>query len=202
MEKERDGEAKLQGLALAEGLQRHCWASSVSLVAGGMWVGNVGCSKAEDTSGLFQGLLPCGIAGLSPWQGTLQPCSEGKGAGKLGFSPVKSYWALPSAGGESWGCYGCGARPSDPCVGTHIKDQGHMSIIKPGDIRVDVLGISKIKQQGGRWGGREGWRGKKNRKKTFKSFLETKQKENKRNHPKTKPGRRNAFDFQNWHPLL
>lgn len=28
-----------------------------------------------------------------------------------------------------------------------------MSIIKPGDIRVDVLGISKIKQQGGRWGG-------------------------------------------------
>lgn len=36
MEKERDGEAKLQGLALAEGLQRHCWASPVSLVAGGM----------------------------------------------------------------------------------------------------------------------------------------------------------------------
>lgn len=37
-------------------------------------------------------------------------------------------------------------------LGQAIKDQGHMSIIKPGDIRVDVLGISKIKQQGGRWG--------------------------------------------------
>lgn len=38
MEKERDGEAKLQGLALAEGLQRRCWESPVSLVAGwGLW---------------------------------------------------------------------------------------------------------------------------------------------------------------------
>lgn len=152
MEKERDGEAKLQGLVLAEELQRRCWESPVSLPCGR--VGIVGCSKAKDTPGLSQGLLPCGIAGLPPWQGTFQPCSKRKGAVKLGFSPVKSSWALPSTGGESWGCYGCGARPSDPCVGTHIKDQGHMSIIKPGDIRVDVLGISKIKQQGGRWGTR------------------------------------------------
>lgn len=64
-----------------------------------------------------------------------------------------------------------------------------MSIIKPGDIRVDVLGISKIKQQGGRWRVRrvgEKKIGKKKKKQTFKSFLETKQKENKRNHPKNK----------------
>lgn len=38
MEKERDGEAKPQGLALAEGLQRRCWESPVSLVARwGLW---------------------------------------------------------------------------------------------------------------------------------------------------------------------
>lgn len=48
-------------------------------------------------------------------------------------------------------------------------------------------------------GDEEGWREKKNKigkkKQTFKSFLETKQKENKRNHPKTKAGKRNVFDF-------
>lgn len=38
MEKERDGEAKLQGLVLAQGLQRCCWESPVSPVAGwGLW---------------------------------------------------------------------------------------------------------------------------------------------------------------------
>lgn len=35
----------------------------------------------------------------------------------------------------------------------------------------------------------------KNKKKTFKSFLEKKQEENKRNNPKTNPERRNVFDF-------
>lgn len=56
MEKERDGEAELQGLAVAEGLQRRCWGTPVSIV------GILGCSKAEATAGLSQGLLPCGIA--------------------------------------------------------------------------------------------------------------------------------------------
>lgn len=114
-------------------------------------VGTVGCSKAEDTPGLSQDCFPVGLLVSHHGKAPSSHAARGKGAVKLGFSPVKSSWTLPSTGGESWGCYGCGARPSDPCVGTHIKDQGHMSIIKPGDIRVDVLGISKVKQQGGRW---------------------------------------------------
>lgn len=68
-----------------------------------------------------------------------------------------------------------------------------MSIIKPGEIRVDVLVISKVKQQQGLKGGGEGELEKN--KKTFKSFLEKKQEENKRNNPKTNPERRNVLDF-------
>lgn len=53
-------------------------------------------------------------------------------------------------------------------------------------------------------GGEEGWRKIKIKKKTtFKSFLEEKQEENKRNHPKTNPERRNVFGFsQNLLQLL
>lgn len=150
MEKERDGEAKLQGLVLAQGLQRCCWESPVSPVAGwGLW----DAQKQRTHLGSPKGCFPVGLLVSHHGKAPSSHAARGKGAVKLSFSPVKSSWTLPSTGRESWGCYGCGARPSDPCVGTHIKDQGHMSIIKPGDIRVDVLGISKVKQQGGRWRG-------------------------------------------------
>lgn len=46
-------------------------------------------------------------------------------------------------------------------LGQAIKDQGHMSIIKPGEIRVDVLGISKVKQQQGLKGRGKGEVGEK-----------------------------------------
>lgn len=68
-----------------------------------------------------------------------------------------------------------------------------MSIIKPGEIRVDVLVISKVKQglKGGEGG--KGLEKNKNNKKLSSHFLDKKQEENKRNHPKTNAERRNGF---------
>lgn len=76
MEKERDGEAKLQGLVLAQGLQRCCWESPGSPLAGwGLW----DARKQRTHLGSPKGCFPVGlIAGVPPWQGTLQPCSEGE----------------------------------------------------------------------------------------------------------------------------
>lgn len=73
-----------------------------------------------------------------------------------------------------------------------------MSIIKPGDIRVDVLGISKIKQQGGRWRVRrvgEKKIGKKKKNKLSSHFWKRNRRRTKETTQKTKPGRRNVFDF-------
>ncbi|KAL2308881.1 hypothetical protein Nmel_005052 [Mimus melanotis] len=113
--------------------QRGCKGAAGSPLCHSWQGGDCGMLQSrEDTPGLSQGPLPCGIAGLPPWQGTLQPCSEGKGAVKLGFSPVKSYWALPSAGGESWGCYGCGARPSDPWLELTLKIRATCPSSNPG----------------------------------------------------------------------
>lgn len=44
------------------------------------------------------------------------------------------------------------ARPLPAFHCTHIKDQDGTSIIKPGEIRVDVLVISQVKQELG-WEG-------------------------------------------------
>lgn len=72
------------------------------------------------------------------------------------------------------------AAPTPALNLTHIKDQDGTSIIKPGEVRVDVLLISKVKQQqglkrGGRGEGRKikGKKQKTQHNKTFKSFLKS-----------------------------
>lgn len=78
MEKERDGEAKLQGLVLAEELQRRCWESPVSLPCGR--VGIVGCSKSkEHTWGSPKGCFPVGLLVSHHGKAPSSHAARGKG---------------------------------------------------------------------------------------------------------------------------
>lgn len=80
-----------------------------------------------------------------------------------------------------------------------------MSIIKPGDIRVDVLGISKIKQQGGRWRVRRVGE-KKNRKKKKTNFqvIFGNETEGEQKKPPKKQSQEGGMCliFRKWHPFL
>lgn len=67
MEKERDGEAEPKGLALAEGLQRRCWVSPVSLVAGwGLWDARKQRTHLGSPKGCFPVGLPVSHHGEAP----------------------------------------------------------------------------------------------------------------------------------------
>lgn len=113
--------------------QRGCRGAAGSPLCHWWQGGDCGMLQStEDTPGLSQVPLPCGIAALPPRQGTLQPCSEGKGVVKLGFSPVKSYWALPSAGGESWGVTDAAPAPPIPVLELTLKIRATCPSSNPG----------------------------------------------------------------------
>lgn len=100
--------------------QRGCKGAAGSSLCHSWQGGDCGMLQSrEDTPGLSQGLLPCGIAGLPPWQGTLQPCSEEKGAVKLGFSPVKSYWPYQAPEVRAGGVTDAAPAPPIPGWNSH-----------------------------------------------------------------------------------
>lgn len=106
IEKERDGEAKPQGLALAGGAAKALLGGSLGLhkVRGGCgqewWSWDGMLESRGGTWALSGAVSPRGVTGTTPgwmdgcsgsvfsllWQGTPPPCSKGKGALKLGFS--------------------------------------------------------------------------------------------------------------------